>query len=204
MIFDTFEEVRQTNIDMSEINFGDQYCGLFRCPLEQAAGLMPAFTELFESAPVDNPKDWEIDLKVHMLMANQFPCLPNWHCDNVPRYDGITNYSKIKEDNPKMLLWVSGMPCTEFLKKATEMPTPLSHADLAETIMSKGYDTVRIAGQTWVAMSQKTPHRGCKAEEPTWRVFARLTHNSIAPVRPKGQYIRRHCQVYLDPTSFSW
>ena len=50
----------------------------------------------------------------------------------------------------------------------------------------------------------KTPHRGTQATENVWRVFVRLTHKSITPVSPVTNYIRRHCQVYLDPTTFSW
>lgn len=204
MKFNTFDVIKKTNIDLSKINMGDQYCGLFRCPLEKAEDVMPAFKELFDSAPVDNKSEWELDLKIHMLMNDQFPCLPNWHCDNVPRFDGITDYSKCDMNNPKMLLWISGAPYTEFLKKPEEMNLPLSHADLAESIRANKLETVKIAGQCWVAMDQLTPHRGTISTEPTWRVFARITHKSIAPVRPVNNVIRRHCQVYLNPESFSW
>lgn len=204
MKFNTPQLVKTTNIDLAHINFGDLYCGLFRCPLNKASEIMPELKDLFDSAPVENPEDWEIDLKIHMLMVNQFPCVPNWHCDNVPRFDGITEYGKIDNNNEKMLLWISGAPYTEFLKESVEMPTPRSHADLSSFIQDNKLETVRIKGQAWVSMDQATPHRGTISEESTWRVFARLTHKSIAPVRPVNNNIRRHCQVYLDSKSFSW
>lgn len=204
MKFNTFREVKKTNIDLGKISMGDQYCGLFRCPLEKAKIVMPAFEELFDSAPVENKEDWEVDLKIHMLMNDQFPCLPNWHCDNVPRFDGFTDYSKCDMNNPKMLLWISGAPYTEFLKNDQEFNLPLSHADLAESIKNKVVETVKIKGQCWISIDQLTPHRGTISTESTWRVFTRLTHNSIAPVRPVNNVIRRHCQVYLNPESFSW
>jgi hypothetical protein len=204
MKFNTFKVEKQTDVDLSHINMGDQHCGLFRCPLEEASTKMPEFAELFDSAPVADKSDWEVDLKIHMLMPDQFPCLPNWHCDNVPRYDGMTDYSKCDETVPRMLLWVSGAPYTEFLKEPLVTNTPMSHADLAETIQAGNLETVKIKGQCWVSMDQMTPHRGTIATEGTWRVFVRLTHKSIAPVRPVNNVIRRHCQVYLNPNSFSW
>lgn len=180
--------------------------GLFRCPLPLASELMPELAPLFKNAPVFNPEEWEVDVKVHMLMKNQYPCIPNWHCDNVPRgADGEVNYRRIQDWSIPMLLWVSDGPETEFLTERLELlEEPESHRALAEAIRGHGTATERIKPQTWYSMTQRTPHRGAKAEADGWRIFVRLTHRSIAPDRPVLSYLRRHSQVYLDATTFSW
>lgn len=43
---------------------------------------MPDLKPLFDSCPI---KDGVIDVKIHMLMPNQYPCIPNWHYDLVPQ-----------------------------------------------------------------------------------------------------------------------
>lgn len=180
--------------------------GLFRCPLPLASELMPELASLFENAPVFAPEEWEVDVKVHMLMKNQYPCIPNWHCDNVPRgADGQVDYTAINDEAPPMLLWVSDGPETEFLSTRMELPEePGSHLELAQAIRHLDAPTERILPQNWYSMTQRTPHRGTKAEADGWRVFVRLTHRSIAPDRPVLSYMRRHSQVYLDATQFSW
>lgn len=153
-----------------------------------------------------NPEEWEVDVKVHMLMKNQYPCIPNWHCDNVPRgTDGEVDYQRIQDWSIPMLLWVSDGPETEFLTERLQLPEePASHLALAEAIREHGTATERIKPQTWYSMTQRTPHRGTKAEADGWRIFVRLTHRTIAPDRPVLSYLRRHSQVYLDATTFSW
>lgn len=111
----TYKTIKKTNIDLSDVPLHDMSCGLFRAPLSKASEIMPELSEIFESAPTENPEEWEVDVKIHMLMKDQYPCIPNWHCDNVPRVEGNTRYDLIKEDVPPMYLWLSTNPTTEFL-----------------------------------------------------------------------------------------
>ncbi len=210
MRLDTFKVIRETEGDVLEgVNLSNQYCGLFRCPVVEAAPLLPELRKLFIDAIMmlveqgHDPYEWEMDLKIHMLMANQYPCIPNWHCDNVPRFFGCTDYEEIKDDTPPMYLWLSDSPTTEFVKDCfTYEGMVNSHGELAGIIGDK--PTTKAPAKTWISMNQKTPHRGSQAEANGWRVFVRLTHKSITPARPVNDYIRRHCQVYLDPNTFEW
>ncbi len=206
MILSTFDVIKPSPIDLSKINLSTLHCGLFRCPLDSAAILLPELEELFESVPVDDPKQYEIDVKIHMLMKDQYPCIPNWHCDNVPRdRDGKLDYGSVDLDNPKMLLWVSDEPTTEFLLHNTNIGRVLKdHGEIAPIIANYNLETRRIPTQTWISMDQLTPHRGTKALGHTWRIFARVTHKSMAPQRPVDSMIRRHSQVYLDASTFTW
>lgn len=203
--FNTPHFAGETNLLFPQRMLAQLSCGLFRCPLPLAYDLMPELAALYRSAPVMKPEEWELDLKIHMLMKDQYPCIPNWHCDNVPRVDGKVDYSLTSERVPPMLLWLSDGPETEFLAQQLILPEePKGHRELAEAIRESGVPTQRIQPQTWMSMDQRTPHRGTKAEHDSWRVFARLTHKSITPDRPVLSHHRRHCQVYLDATAFEW
>lgn len=187
-------------------------CGLHRGSYCEFRSLFPELVDPLLLAPVKDLKEYEIDLKIHMLMKGQYPCIPNWHCDNVPRdADGNLKYGEVQEDAPPMLLWLSGKPTTEFLIGPETIDGILDHGVLNDALLwlerkyaEEGYGmTQRIPEKTWVSMDQRTPHRGTAATENCWRVFIRLTHKSIAPARPVYSTIRRHCQVYL-PHDFHW
>lgn len=210
----TFKTICKSDDDILEgINLGDQYCGLFRCPLNEAPFIMPDLDKFFTDAckmlliEGHDPAEWELDLKIHMLMENQYPCIPNWHCDNVPRVDGKTNYDQVKNDAKPMYLWLSSSPTTQFLKyDLTFKDIPRDHSHVSNMLRDNVDPNMltKAPAKTWISMDQHTPHRGTLSTEKCWRVFARLTHNSITPVRPVNNYIRRHCQVYLDSANFSW
>lgn len=205
MFLNTFKAERHTDLNYTPETLQQLPCGLFRAPADQVGFLMPEFTDLMETAPLDDLSEWELDLKIHMLMPKQYPALPNWHCDNVPRVNGKTNYQGIDDNAPRMLLWVSGGPHTEFLRDDWEVEEEVQgHDEVAGLVNGYGFPTMKAPGNCWISMDQRTPHRATRAEEFTWRVFARLTHRSIAPARPVLTHMRRHCQVYVCPKTFSW
>jgi hypothetical protein len=175
--------------------------GSFGCVLTH----MPHIADIIKDSPVfDRIDEYEIDIKVHMLMRGQYPCIPNWHCDNVPRLDtGELKYDAIDGDAEPMYLWVSGAPTTEFLSTGVQIPDVESHGELAEFIEFMGLSTFKIPERTWVQMDQRTPHRGTAATKHCWRIFVRLTHKSLTPARPVHSTLRRHSQVYL-PQDFHW
>ena len=165
---------------------------------------MPQLSDLFRLAPVDDPSQWFVDVKIHMLMEGQYPCIPNWHCDNVPRRDGSTRYDEAT-DEPLMMLWLSGGPLTEFI--AIEEPHDTGkkvedHDDL-RTVLGD-LPVASVKPQNWYEFSQLAPHRGVQSNQNCWRIFCRLTHAKIASHRPVNSVIRRHAQVYLDAGAFAW
>lgn len=197
--------IKQTAIrfDPTQLEIGT--CGLFRAPLHLAAGLMPEMANLIDSVPVARPENYELDIKVHMLMAGQYPCIPNWHTDMVPRPSVTPRFDLIDVDEEPMLLWISDGPETEFLRNTVWMPQPpRSHRHISEFIRTDRPLTKLITPNSWYAMDQRTPHRGTQATKSGWRVFARVTPKSIAPQRPVHSVIRRHAQVYIDASEFSW
>lgn len=192
-------------------------CGLFRAPLDTAWHHMPIMEKLLSTAPVSRFEraDWEVDIKVHMLMPGQYPCIPNWHTDMVPRDDSGLRFDLIRGDEPPMYLWISDGPETEFLARPIELErAPGSHIEIARTLRGQADSldigvpplmTQFIQPNAWWSMDQQTPHRGTQATKHGWRVFARLTHKSMSPQRNRHAPVhRRHAQVYLDTKEFGW
>lgn len=196
--------VRTTDLQYDATLLQTLPCGLFRAPLDEAQNLLPELRALYNTAPVpfEDWAKWELDIKIHMLMPGQYPCIPNWHCDNVPRIDGKLCYDKADPDVP-MYIWISSGPETEFLQRPHECFTPTDHGQLRELIGWMGTPRFRLQPQTWYRFDQLSPHRGHAATENCWRIFARLTPREIAPGRPVISKIRRHAQVYL-PSDFHW
>lgn len=167
------------------ISWKEQHCGLRRATYDQVLNHMPDLSEIIDAFPED-PKDFFWDVKVHMLMPGQFPCIPGWHQDNVPRdKNGKKDYDLIDESKP-IYIWVSGDPLTEFIDEQGGI--------------------YKISKQTWFKFSQKDRHRGVVSDEFTWRGFIRATHKDLEAKVPDKNHnpLRRHSQVYLDSEEFNW
>lgn len=163
----------------NNIDWSLQHCGVHRAAFTEMVKYMPDMISVTDSFPEDvNNFTW--DVKVHMLMPGQYPCIPNWHYDNVPRVNNAQDFSLVRQELP-MYLWVSGEPLTEF----------------------RG--TGKINAGEWVRFTQCDEHRGGVSEKFAWRGFIRATHKEIlAPNNPGVSSVRRHSQVYLDVNNFSW
>ena len=153
-------------------------CGLFHCPLDKAYDLMPQLSKVFDSAPkVEEPI---VDVKIHMLMPNQWPCIPNWHCDFVPRDKDKNRLLDKRDASQKMYLLLSGPPFTEFK------------------------DGRKIEPWTWSEFTQFDEHRGSCSDKHTWRLFTRISPRSLCEPAPQEELIRKHIQVYLNAEEFTW
>lgn len=162
---------------MIDIDWSKQHPGVHQAPFKVVDELMPDVAKLIAESFVDNLDNFTWDIKVHMLMPRQYPCIPNWHTDNVPRVNGIQKFDAIKPELP-MYLWISGPPLTQF---------------------KHGY----IQPKVWHRFNQLDEHRGTAAGDFCWRGFIRATHVDIQ--RPKeSDHLRRHSQVYLDAETFQW
>ncbi len=154
--------------------------GLIKCPLMFAGIVMPELKGVFDSCPLPHD-EYYVDAKIHMLMLGQWPCIPNWHGDAIPR-DADGNLLPEEADlTQKMFLWISGPPLTEFK------------------------DGRKIEPQTWVEFNQLDIHRGTISNDFQWRLFIRMMPKDLT-VRPRdaNNCIRRHTQVYLNAVDFIW
>jgi len=152
-------------------------CGVFHCPLQDAYGILPEFSDAFDSCP---NADGILDVKVHMLMPGQYPCIPNWHYDFDPRDKYGRRVMEQRDSDHKMWVLLSGPPWTEWEDGRVMKPWE------------------------WSEFTQFDKHRGRPSQEHCWRVFMRVVPSSICDPAPRELWVRRHCQVYLDAGSFEW
>ena len=148
------------------------------------------------SAPRDTEIDYTVDVKTHMLMPGQLPCIPGWHCDMVPREEGRPVFEHLLgSTSPDMLVWISGCPRTVFLEEDVPVADlPSRHADLEYL---ESFPHAEIDPHTWYTMSWNTPHRGGAAHERCWRTFVRMVDSRVYPPLHADQIVRRHSQVYV-------
>lgn len=157
------------------IDWSKQHSGLLLAPIAAVRELMPEVGALIDASFPDNPGDFTWDVKVHMLMPLQYPCIPNWHCDALPRENGIQQFHLARPDLP-LYLWLSGAPLTQF---------------------EGGY----LQAGVWHRYTQLDKHRGIPAADFCWRGLIRATHRDLQPPAA-GDHVRRHSQVYLDAASY--
>lgn len=204
----SFMPSKQTDIRFTPELLQALPCGLHQVPIREAMRHLPELYDLYPSVPLTRHEmdHYLIDVKIHMLMKGMYPCIPNWHCDHVPRVGGKLRYGAPVSPAP-MFLWISEGPHTEFLAGQGDLnPPPKDHGELDERIRFADPETKLMPEQTWCAFWQDTPHRGTPATENGWRVFARLVHRSVieqSGARQQVNPIRRHAQVYL-PHDFHW
>lgn len=158
------------------VDWSKQHCGVRCADYHTMVAIMPDIREVIDTFP-DDAKLFSWDVKVHMLMPRQFPCIPHWHTDNVPRIAGIQRFELNRPDLP-MWMWLSGAPLTQF---------------------KHGY----VLPQQWHRFTQLDEHRGTVAADFGWRCFIRATHRDIRAPR-HGDNHRRHSQVYLDAGAYQW
>src|SRR3954471_6044938 len=98
---------------LSAIDWSKQHCGMHQAPWWAVREQMPDLVPVLSTFPgVRGDYSW--DVKVHMLMPRQYPCIPGWHVDNVPRAaDGRQMFDQVRLDLG-MWMWVSGGPLTQF------------------------------------------------------------------------------------------
>lgn len=157
------------------INWSRQFSGVHQAPIEALIEFMPDLQPVISTFPKD-PSLFTWDVKVHMLMPRMYPCIPNWHQDFCPRVGGIQRPELLPQ--VEMYMWISGPPLTEF---------------------RGGF----IRAREWVKFSPQDEHRGTPSGDFCWRGFIRAVDRRFLEPK-KGDYLRRHVQVYLDAQEYMW
>jgi hypothetical protein len=189
------------------IDWSKQHPGIHRGLWRDVTVLMPEVAELIKNTFPDSStwsdlgkpalkfyyerQDFIWDIKVMMLMPGQWPCIPNWHYDFIPRdSEGKQDFSKVDPDwCMNMWMWISGPPLTifRFYPKAGISPIRTKQV---------------VQPETWYPFTQLDEHQGQPATEHGWRAFIRAIPPGL--VLPSDTPLRRHSQVYLDAKNFKW
>ena len=172
----------------NNIDWSQSHNGVMLCSFEKTVELMPEVSPILDEVipQLQYSKDYYlIDVKIHMLMPKQFPCIPNWHRDFVPRDENLKRDFKCDLGDDKMYMWVSGAPLTLYRNKdGSEYTKP---------------------PKVWNSFTRHDIHRGTASEIHTWRCFIRVipahfVHSTTINV---GK-LRRHTQIYLNAEKFNW
>jgi len=149
-----------------------------------------------------------IDTKVVMLMKDQYPCIPGWHCDGVPREDKHSqpNMNLLNEDIYHLLCTVSdnekGVSNTKFVKTPFSMKLNDNekvwgqvNKKVEEYIKDGSIETMETKDNMLYLFRRDSIHSGQPAKRNGWRFFFRL---SFYHTPPKNE-IRKQVQVYANP-----
>jgi hypothetical protein len=173
---------------MEDIDFSKSKAGVMLCSFDKTKAIMPEISGLLEEVKpmLEMSEDnYVVDVKVHMLMPNSYPCIPNWHYDFLPR-DGDGKRIKGERSKLKMFMWISGEPLTIYKDRET------------------GKEYTKEC-KKWHSFTQDDMHRGSMSEIHTWRCFIRVIPKKFIHKTTKniGEE-RRHIQVYCDSSKFRW
>lgn len=172
---------------MYDIDWSKSHCGVMLCSTEKTKELMPEVSSIIDEVIplLESPvSEYLVDVKVHMLMPGQYPCIPNWHRDFMPR-DENNKRVQASPSELKMYMWISGTPLTEYKDEEGNVYTK--------------------EPQKWHPFTQADLHRGTLSLSHTWRCFIRIIPKCFVHKTTINQgTLRRHSQVYLDSNKFHW
>lgn len=153
--------------------------------------------------------EWVLDTRVHQLKRGWYPCIPGWHFDFMPRFNGKVTHS-IKVSAGKLFMFIldfgTGSMATidpESWERASNIPE--TYNDLnnwyrwgTEFVTPR---LVMMKNHTIYQLDRYTAHKGTPAVDSGWRYFFRLAHipNKLdgASEIPIFNEIRHQTQVYV-------
>lgn len=158
-----------------------------------------------------------IDTRVNMLMKGQYPSIPGWHCDDVPRNTVTGLTTKVGQPNlflvdPSvqhfMVLLSTGSTAhgvsgTEFVTSDREYkidPDNVWNSLNISVNNDSDKRTLKVVAGEVIRFNQLSIHRASPATENGWRYFFRL---SVTHRVPRNE-IRNQVQIYVDLNDSGW
>jgi hypothetical protein len=161
---------------------------------------------------MQNDKNIIIDTRVNMLMKGQYPSIPGWHCDAVPRgYNGQPDFSQCDDSVQHYMCLVSdrlneesdSVSGTQFitnLRRYSLDPDKVWQS-LHEEVMKDSDKKIRsVKDREVIRFNQLAIHTATPAVSNGWRLFFRA---SLLNKEPANE-IRRQTQIYVDPNNAGW
>lgn len=136
-----------------------------------------------------------IDTRSHMLLPGMYPCIPGWHLDNKPRFDGLPQMT-VEQDHQHFLMTFGEQSPTQFLTEPFLWRDIKSTADYRaanDEIERQCLDRQSVVPGSLVTF-RDVWHRGRPATAAGWRWFGRLTMLDNRTLQNK---IRTQTQAYV-------
>lgn len=151
--------------------------------------------------------NWIVDTKTVMVMRGQYPSIPGWHCDGVPRGPSTNGQPDTNAVNDSIYhyLAVVGNPAsisnTEFVTEELTIPVKPGNVwgsvDHFVSYHAEDIHRMSVEDSAIYKFNRAAIHRAVPATENGWRIFFRC---SQMPQQPKNQ-IRHQVTVYTDPAN---
>jgi hypothetical protein len=150
-----------------------------------------------------------VDTKSVLLQVGQYPCIPGWHCDSVPRNEsGQPDFSLIKPHiNEDFLLFThadkpNSISNTEFVDGPIDLEYDPANvwSSIDKALEAEPPKTIQTEDDVIYLFNELSLHRGTAAREAGWRFFMRITYGPETLVQNK---IRKQVQVYV-PQNYGW
>jgi hypothetical protein len=187
---------------------------LFNCDLEHALKLGGNITKAFLlnlSHQFTKSSDLVVDSRVHMLMPGWYPCIPGFHCDDVPRErsDGQPNHVNPSYRSEHCMMICGDASRTQFALGEFELEEPsigekiykVWHPQIISKLSSLELKRFEVEQNTMVYFNNDSWHQGTPATKNGWRFFIRATINTD---RKPTNELRRQTQVYLPNPMEGW
>lgn len=147
-----------------------------------------------------------IDTRVTHTMKGQYPSIPGWHGDDIPRSTqyGQPYLPSISKDVQHFMVLLSDVEsnsCTEFVTDRPELEFDYESeipiwGQLDQQINAGNYKTKFIRAGELIRFDQNAIHRASPTINPGWRFFFRLSLTHRIPANE----IRKQVQVYSNET----
>lgn len=139
-----------------------------------------------------------IDTRSHMLMPGQYPCIPGWHLDSIPRKHGQPDITTNRPLCRHYLCVVGISAMTEFLDTAFDpgkYDPQNVYASCNEQLNRMEIISTRVKSGLVYRFGDRAWHQGTPATERCWRWFVRA---SFGDGRSPRNEIRTQTQVYAN------
>jgi hypothetical protein len=153
---------------------------------------------------------YTINTRVTNCFRGQYPSIPGWHCDLVPRGEKYSQPELDKID-PKvrhaicLVATTEGHSNTEFLDESLKIPYDEKNVwgsiDKYLTLRDNTLNvkTFQITEGDIIQFTQQDLHRATVVKNPGWRLFFRISNANVKPANE----IRNQVQVYT-PLGIGW
>ena len=155
--------------------------------------------------------DLIIDSRVHMLMENWWPCIPGFHCDDVPRTlpDNQPNHFDPSYKSNHAMFLINGDICpTEFAIGQGKLEDIKEgkyykewHPQILQMLRAGTLQSLSAPSNKIIYFNWQSWHQGTKAVRAGWRFFIRA---SINTERKPTNEVRRQVQVYMENPVEGW
>ena len=167
---------------------------------------------LVNTFQADNDLNVIIDTKSVMVTKGQYPSIPGWHCDDVPRSskNSQPDFSETTLDVQHFLVFfsdVGDLTGTEFVTSNHSLVVDENQVwgsvnNEIENMLNTPYHqphTRKAKDGELIQFNQLALHRATPAKSYGWRYFFRLSFTR----RPHINKLRKQVQVYAD-ASVGW